>query len=82
MAGTSANILSVPTQLSQQVHPTGVGYKGRAKEVENRTASSAASLHSATTLSMQVPLGGIKRRLGMGRTTSGYPSKRFKPPTE
>lgn len=36
---------------------------------------------SATCRAVSLPAAGVKRRLGMGRTTGGYSNKKFKPPT-
>ncbi|EGN98600.1 hypothetical protein SERLA73DRAFT_136430 [Serpula lacrymans var. lacrymans S7.3] len=45
---------------------------------QSQPESSATSL---ATNSPNLPLGGTKRRLGMGRVVTGYSNKKFKAPT-
>ncbi|KAK7061228.1 ATP-depentend DNA [Favolaschia claudopus] len=45
-----------------------------------KPAASDPSLKPAATIPTAVSTGGVKRRLGMGKGTMGFPNKKFKPP--
>lgn len=47
----------------------------------SRPGISQPSRSQTTCQAVSLPTSGVKRRLGMGRTTGGYSNKKFKPPT-
>ena len=69
----------LPT-ASHQDHPCFVS--DFPKTINPSQPRSAQPLNSQTTGRVSsLPATGVKRRLGMGRTTGGYSNKKFKPPT-
>ena len=70
----SARISSKLPTASHQDRPCFVSYLPTATTTSQPGISQPSKLQTA-------PTTGVKRRLGMGRTTGGYSNKKFKPPT-
>jgi hypothetical protein len=76
----SARISSELPTASHQDHPCFVSNLPKATNPSQpRTPQPSKSQTTGRVVSL--PTTGVKRRLGMGRTTGGYSNKKFKPPT-
>ena len=76
----SARISSELPTASHQDHPCFVSDLPKtSKPSQPRTPQPSNSQTPGRGVSL--PMSGVKRRLGMGRTTGGYSNKKFKPPT-
>ena len=77
---TSARISSELPTASHQDHPCFVSDLPKTTNPSQpRTPQPSKSQTTGQLVSL--PMTGVKRRLGMGRTTGGYSNKKFKPPT-
>lgn len=75
----SARISSELPTASHQDHPCFVSDFPKTNPSQPRTPQPLKL--QTTDHAVSLPTTGVKRRLGMGRTTGGYSNKKFKPPT-
>lgn len=77
----SVRISSELPTASHQDHPCFVPDLPTATTSPSQPGISQPSKSQTTCRATSLPTTGVKRRLGMGRTTGGYSNKKFKPPT-
>ena len=75
--------ISISSKLPTASHqdPCFVSDLPSAITTPSRPGISQPSRSQTTCQAVSLPTSGVKRRLGMGRTTGGYSNKKFKPPT-
>ena len=76
----SARISSELPTASHQDHPCFVSDLPKTTNPSQPRTPQPLRLQT-TEQAVSLPTTGVKRRLGMGRTTGGYSNKKFKPPT-
>lgn len=67
--------------LQSSAHPPAIPVASSTSRLHNPPVAPESTNLSTGIRSTAANLGGSKRRLGMSRTVTGYPNKKFKPPT-